>query len=329
MAVFGNVYGYKDGTASLLYTGTIGDTFANYFFAFIFILLFLLSTACNPVIFVHYRRQKQNISSILFQILSMNDFCTCLVSVPYILYLLLGYDLEEEKKETELQPWQIWYTVIRICLFNWSILVGAVLGVVRSLVIWKPFFKIRNVCVLPILGAAASVMAGTVVLHVTYDQDALHWSIYSQQVLDFAHPTTTTILIILLYVISVFVSLTSAAVSMRGLHLHHIEREKAGLPPGGECPACLTVVIINCLVMGQFLVAILSLTVMWACPDETVPIHYLEFIQFPLANCILSALNPVIMLVRSGRFGSAAGKDKKGKSGKQIQLTEEKNISSL
>ena len=116
---------------------------------------------------------------------------------------------------------------------------------------------------------------------------------------------------------------------MHGLHLHHLEREKAGLPAGGECPACLTVVIINCLVMGQFLVAVVSLTVMWACPEETVLIHYLEFIQFPLTNCILSALNPVVMLVRSGRFGSVTGKGKRGKSGKQTPITEEKNISSI
>ena len=107
MAIFGNVYDYVDGTRTLIHTGTTGDTFANYFFAIVFILLFILSTTCNPYIFLHHHREKQNISAILFQILSMNDFCTCLVSVPYILYLLLGYDLDVERRDTEVKTWEV------------------------------------------------------------------------------------------------------------------------------------------------------------------------------------------------------------------------------
>ena len=41
------------------------------------------------------------------------------------------------------ETWQIWYTVIRNTLFRWSMVIAAVLGVIRSIKILRPFVKIR------------------------------------------------------------------------------------------------------------------------------------------------------------------------------------------
>ena len=107
MALFGDVY--DPATGQLLHASTAGDTFANYFFALLFIVLFLLSSFCNPYVFFHYRSEKQNISAVLFQLLTINDFCTCLVGVPYNLYLLLGHNVKGV--DTEVQTWQVEYTL--------------------------------------------------------------------------------------------------------------------------------------------------------------------------------------------------------------------------
>ena len=136
------------------------------------------------------------------------------------------------------------------------------------------------------------------------DPDTLQWSIYTQQVINYHHITPTLIIILLVYVLTITVSISSAFVSMRVLRQHHLERQKAGLPSGAECPACFTVCLINFLVMSQFLISAVSLVLIWTKSVDMVVVHYLEFLQFPFTNCVLSALNPLIMLVRSGRFGS-------------------------
>jgi hypothetical protein len=84
---------------------TQGGSFANYLFAFLFFILLFISSFCNPYVFLFYRREKQNISAILFQILTVNDFCTCLVGVPYNIYLLLRSDFD--LVGVEVQPWQV------------------------------------------------------------------------------------------------------------------------------------------------------------------------------------------------------------------------------
>ena len=160
-------------------------------------------------------------------------------------------------------------------------------------------------------------------LHVMYNPTAA-WCIYTQQVLNFRTLTPTFILVILTYVLTVCVSVTSAVASMRGLRRHHIEREKNNLPPGGECNACFTVLLINFLVVTQFLISVISLTVSWTV-DDVVVRHYLEFIQFPLSNCALSALNPLIMLVRSGDFRERIKKYRTGKTVVTTVLTNTEN----
>lgn len=96
------------------------------------------------------------------------------------------------------------------------------------------------------------------------------------------------------------VSFGSAISSMWALHKVHEERQKQGLMPGNECPACFTVMIINIMMCCQFMISSVSLGVAWGAPGDVVLVHYLEFLQFPLSNCALSAFNPVIILVRSG-----------------------------
>ena len=103
MAIFGNIY--DPTTRELLHAATPGDIFANYFFALVFFLFFLLSLFCNPYVFFHYRREKQNVSAVLFQILTVNDFCTCVVGLPYVLYLLLVQDLEN--LDYDVHSWQV------------------------------------------------------------------------------------------------------------------------------------------------------------------------------------------------------------------------------
>ena len=151
------------------------------------------------------------------------------------------------------------------------------------------------------------------------------WCIYTQQVLNFRTLTPTFLLVILTYVLTVCVSVTSAIASLIALHRNHKEREKSlNLPPELPCPACFTVCLINLLVVTQFLISVISLTVSWTVHDVVVR-HYLEFLQFPLSNCALSALNPLIMLVRSGDFRERIKKYRTGKTVVTTVLTNTEN----
>ena len=85
MAVFGPFYAPN----GALLSGNTLDTVFNYFFALLMILMLVISCVCNPLVFWFHRRVKQTLSAILFQILTINDFLTCLLVAPSTLYFLV------------------------------------------------------------------------------------------------------------------------------------------------------------------------------------------------------------------------------------------------
>ena len=89
MAIFGNIT--VNGT--LVHVANTGDLIANIIFSTLLIILFAISCIANIIVFTSHRRQKQNVSAVLFELLSANDFLTCIVGIPPIIYLMI-YDEE-------------------------------------------------------------------------------------------------------------------------------------------------------------------------------------------------------------------------------------------
>ena len=50
----------------------------------------VFSCVCNPVVFWFHRKMKQNTPAIMFQILTANDFLTCIMVVPVMVYYLVA-----------------------------------------------------------------------------------------------------------------------------------------------------------------------------------------------------------------------------------------------
>ena len=222
--------------------------------------------------------------------------------------------------------WQTFYTIVRYSLFRWSICIAATLGTVRAIVILQPFARINKRVVLGVLACSGDnlhfslpnetryffnirlvnyfvpgILTTCSVVWRVLSEDP-YWNIYTQQVLRFDKAALTPALwtSLSLYLLTSCICVASALASMFGLHNAHVRRAIDGLQPGAECPACKTVMLINLLVLTAALVTGITLGVTWSAPDQVVLIRYLEFLQFPLCNSAMSALNPLITVSRSG-----------------------------
>ena len=87
MAIFG-VDILLNGTE--VHDATILDIVLDHVFVVLSIILLIISCLCNPIVFWFHRKMKQNTPAVLFQILTANDFLTCLLMVPVMLYYLVS-----------------------------------------------------------------------------------------------------------------------------------------------------------------------------------------------------------------------------------------------
>ena len=85
MAIFGDDI-LKNGT--VYHQATTLDRVLDHVFLVLSIILLIVSCVCNPVVFWFHRKMKQTTPAIMFQILTANDFLTCLIMVPVMIYYL-------------------------------------------------------------------------------------------------------------------------------------------------------------------------------------------------------------------------------------------------
>ena len=88
MAIFGEDILWINGT--VIYEATSVDKVLDHVFVIWILVLFIVSSVCNPIVFWYHRRMKQNTPAILFQILTANDFLTCVLVAPVMVYYLVA-----------------------------------------------------------------------------------------------------------------------------------------------------------------------------------------------------------------------------------------------
>ena len=88
MAIFGEDILGINGT--VIYEATSVDKVLDHVFVVWILVLFIVSSVCNPIVFWYHRRMKQNTPAILFQILTANDFLTCVLVAPVMVYYLVA-----------------------------------------------------------------------------------------------------------------------------------------------------------------------------------------------------------------------------------------------
>ena len=87
MAIFGDDILWN---GTVIHHATTLDIVLDHIFVVLSLVLLILSSVCNPIVFWFHRRMKQNTPAILFQILTANDFLTCILVVPVLIYYLIA-----------------------------------------------------------------------------------------------------------------------------------------------------------------------------------------------------------------------------------------------
>ena len=158
-------------------------------------------------------------------------------------------------------------------------------------------------------------------LFVLLYKEQLYWNSYTQHVLqrDSSSEFSQTVASYwIAYLLTTAVGLGSAIASMYGLHKTSLQQKRDGLPNENTCPACKTVMLINFLIFCQLLLNVIALIVKLLCPHQVVLINYLAFLRVPFSNSAISALSPVIILVRSGTYNKSLRDFKKWRLSKSV-----------
>ena len=198
--------------------------------------------------------------------------------------------------------------MIKSAMFCWSFSLTAILGTVRCIVIHFPFFRISKVVVLSVAVGMALYTAG--VSLAKYFESAEHvWSLYSLQM--FAESFITEHTLSPAFIVgytkatcNMCVSLSTAALSVWGLKRAEKQNEmtKGGEKKRGGKEAAVTIAYLNILIGLQFLLMVMSLVVRQRFPQQVILMNYLFFLTWPFSNTLISAINPLIYIIRSSKI---------------------------
>ena len=186
-------------------------------------------------------------------------------------------------------------------MFCWSFSLTAILGTVRCIVIHFPFLRIKKVLVLSI-AVGLGMFSISISLAIFFSDGDHVWSSYSLQV----SGSTMSAVHIVGYVKAggnMVVSLSSAALSVWGLKgADKLRKTGENDKKRGGKEAALTIAYLNILIAMQFILVVTSLVVQHRFPHELILMNYLFFLTFPFANTLISAVNPLIYVLRSSKI---------------------------
>ena len=136
MAIFGNItLRNEDHT-------TETDVYLNYIWGVLILVLFIISTLLNPVVFIFNYNQPRSAASLLYLMLSASDFLTTLLRPIILSYELLKPGLDDYKSDC---------TTTKIFRENYNNLFGEVsatttacLAIMRFIAIQFPFYRPRK-----------------------------------------------------------------------------------------------------------------------------------------------------------------------------------------
>ncbi|KAL5257048.1 hypothetical protein ACHWQZ_G012091 [Mnemiopsis leidyi] len=275
MAIFG-VDILLNGTE--VHDATILDIVLDHVFVVLSIILLIISCVCNPIVFWFHRKMKQNTPAVLFQILTANDFLTCLLMVPVMLYYLVSGDLVDNGRPGEINTWQILYSATSSTMFCWSFSLTAILGTVRCAVIHYPFLRINKVLVLTIaVGMVMFSAGGSAFILVPRSRDEKFVWVSSCMA---AFPERyvinpkMTLPLAVVYVKStgnMAVSLCTAVLSVWGLKkAKKLTKDTGKEKIRGGKEAAMTIVLLNILVCLQFKLVVTSAILQYGFPEKMV-----------------------------------------------------------
>ena len=197
-------------------------------------------------------------------------------------------------------------------MFCWAFSLTAILGTVRCIVIHYPFYRINKALVLSIAVGMAFFTLG-LNLSMYYADDEHIWSSYTLQLFArsyYFHPTQ----LVEFYVgytkmtCNMLISLATAALSVWGLRradAKSLENKKENGKKRGGREAAITIAYLNILIGLQFILNAMKVVIQQILPEQLILLKYMYFLAYPLANTLISAVNPLIYIVRSSKIRQA------------------------
>ena len=203
--------------------------------------------------------------------------------------------------------WQICFSMLKGPMFCWSFSLTAILGTVRCVAIHFPFCRVNKILVLNI-ALGMLVFSVGLTLGKYFEDEEQVWNtfclqIFSKSAIRWKFNGTSSLIGYCKVATNMLISLFSAALSVWGLKKADRMKRNVGngvRSSGNE--AVLTIVYLNCLIGMHFVLLTLTLVIQRVCPEKIILINYIAFLNIPFSNTIISAINPLIYILRSSKI---------------------------
>ena len=265
----------------------------NYFFAIILIMLSLVSTLFNPVIF-YYHRKLHSISALIFTMLSVSDFVTNIGFPIVVMYNLLNpiiYDVVMPASVLE----QL-YTIYYITAVATSNVLVSLLCITRYICIRNSFYNIKRNLLIAYIIFYILVVFG-IACYMTFSTDTPMWCSATQYVC----PLTTVEFILSLFLAGYFFLhfIIAAITSFCTVYLLCKAKQSPGISHDKHFKGSMTILMMSFM---NFIYPTFSIT--YTCLAYSKQLSWftdrlLLFISTPVIPFAMSALNPVIVVICS------------------------------
>ena len=147
-------------------------------------------------------------------------------------------------------------------------------------------------------------------LAVHFSDDEHVWSSYSLQVFPRNYITGLEFPVAFIVVYTkatgnVVISLSSAVLSVWGLkRADKVQKNKANEKRSGK-EAAMTIAYLNIIIGLDFILIIMTIIVQQKFSQNVILSGYVFFLAMPIANTLISALNPLIYIVRCSKIRAA------------------------
>ena len=267
-------------------------------FGCLLLVFFIVSCICNPIVFWCNRTMKQTIPAILYQILSISDFLTCVLFVPLFLYTLLW--TTDPWAYKPYKPWQQYLGILKLTVACMSNTITSILGVLRAIMINRPLISINiKAVLLPILFAFLLVLSCTSSGMFSFSSVWQPETQLSFNMMVDRFSFKVTYVLLLKYFVDTALSFGAAFFCVMGLCKSSKEKKRHGMTPGNERRGVITIIYLNILVVLQFMFIIICLIIPLTFKGSEVVRITGNFISLPFSNSFLSAVNPCITITRS------------------------------
>ena len=273
------------------------DYVLNYSFGAIFILIFIGSLILNPMVFLYNHKQKQSLATMLFQFVSLVDFMTNLYHPVAVAVRLFKTEVDTIRNASSLQ---IAYSIYIAPLAQSSGMATTLLAITRYIQIRSPFCNVRKHLVLAYaIGYIAFLYTSYIYVFTT--SDIIIWQPSVQNAWHVVQGMDIwAIAFTIPYNIHCFLAAVTSGLTIKKLWGTDI-KSNGSKRLQAQRRGSLTILIMNIGNLLVFLCTLFYMGLKMAKVNSSL-FNFLKFFTFAFLPLALSAVNPLILILRSTGF---------------------------